>query len=267
MKNKITICIIGLLLLAGCNGKAEINNNELTQKDIIAIILNDLDIQEDDVSNLIIERKAFEDDYSYEVSFDYDAYSFTYKLGSNGKIYRSDRISKIINNEIKNDLEFKEEDALKVALKHAGVLEEDAMLLKIERDYDDHEVYFEVEFRTPESDYEYEISNKGEILESSREKHTGSGIVYSRPTYYYTGASRYYYSGATEEIDLSKAISEDEAIRIALSHAGLKKEDVQLRKVQRDNNEYDIDFHTSEYKFEYDISLNGTIKSSKKKLR
>lgn len=130
------------------------------------------------------------------------------------------------------------EDALDIALKHAIVSKEDAMILKIAKD--DHE--FEIQFRVDHTNYSYDIDQYGNILDFDKVSSKSKDLIYTRPTYYYSGASRYYYSGATSLIDPEDMISEDEVERLVFEHAGVNEDNARIIKFKRDDYRYKLDF-------------------------
>lgn len=266
-RNLFIMFLIGILILVGCQNMT----SGIGEKEAISIALDHASIQEDDTTMLRVDKEVSESDYTYLITFSDGKNSFEYVIGSQGDVYRSER--KLANDTDKgkndsSDSSFNEEAAFKLALEHAGVAEADAMIIKIERDYDDHDYTFEVEFRTETVSYEYEISSDGKILESEKDQYyRDDNIIYTRPTYYYTGATRYYYSGPTRYINPDAIISDQEAIAIALEHAGVKKEDASITKMERDSKEYEIDFVSGNYRYQYEVAFDGMVIKSKKKLR
>ncbi len=63
------------------------------------------------------------------------------------------------------------EEAIRIALGHAGLSESEVKYLRAERDYDHGRLKYDVEFRVGRLEYEYEIDGtKGSILEYDVEK-------------------------------------------------------------------------------------------------
>lgn len=267
MKKSIMILLSALMLvLVGCQ-KSSLSIGEQEAKDIA---LKHASIKEEETSMMDISKQKDDKDYTYIITFSDEVNTYEYEIASDGDILKSKRNAKGSTSKgstATNTGDFNEEAALKVALEHAGVLEADAMLLKVERDTDDGLVVFEIEFRTETKSYDYEISDTGKVLDYEVENYYNDHIVYTRPTYYYSGASRYYYSGPTRVIDPKDMISDEEAVTIALEHAGVTRASATITKMERDSHEYEIDFTSGEYRYQYEVAFDGMVIKSKKKLR
>lgn len=252
------------------------------EQEAIDIALRQASINEEDTTRLKVSKDMVDGDYTYVILFSDESKSYEYTINSSGEILSSDRNSTgesatVVDDNKSDDKkpddkgssdEFNEEAAFKKALEHAGVAEADAMILKIEREHDDGEITFDIRFRTETSNYEYEVGSTGAILDYEVENYyNNSDIVYTRPTYYYTGATRYYYSGPTRYIDPINMISEEEAISLVMQHAGVNKDEARITQFERDDYEYEIDFVHSNYKYQYEISFDGVIIKSKKKIK
>lgn len=125
--------------------------------------------------------------------------------------------------------------AKEIALNHAGVT--DVTNYQVEMDYDEVIVY-EIEFRADNAKYEYEINAKtGDIVKYDIDNHRN--IENSN-----TG-------------NTSNTISRDEALNIALKHAGASN--VTTKKIELDDNSYEIEFIYNNKEYDYDISLTGKI--------
>lgn len=154
-----------------------------------------------------------------------------------------------------------------IALKHPIVSKEDAMIIRIEKD----DGNFEIKFRVDKTNYDYDIDRYGNILDFDIVKSKSDDVIYTRPTYYNSGASRYSdssasLSGATKYIDLEDMISENEVESLVLEHAGVNKEDTRITKFKRDDYGYRLDFISGDYKHQYEVRGDGMILKSKKKL-
>ena len=125
--------------------------------------------------------------------------------------------------------------AKEIALNHAGVT--DVTNYQVEMDYDEVIVY-EIEFRADNAKYEYDIDAKtGDIVKYDIDNHRN--IENSN-----TG-------------NTSNTISRDEALNIALKHAGASN--VTTKKIELDDNSYEIEFIYNNKEYDYDISLTGKI--------
>ncbi len=133
------------------------------------------------------------------------------------------------------------------ALTHAGVAPENADGLRSQFDYDDGVANYDVEFYADGYEYDYDINaDTGEVIrfekEAERKPDTTTTTAAPAPTE----------QAATEEI------TRDEAVSIALSHAGVAQSDAKRLEVDydRDNgvNEYEVSFDYNGYEYDYDIN-------------
>ncbi len=135
-----------------------------------------------------------------------------------------------------------ENAAKAAALNHAGLSESKVSRLKVERDFDDGRLEYEVEFYYNNTEYQYTIdAATGKVRGYETEPVKGTQSGGSK-----TGAS-----GTTD-------IGENAAKAAALSHAGLSESKVSRLKVERDFDdgrlEYEVDFVYNGYEYEYVIN-------------
>ena len=129
--------------------------------------------------------------------------------------------------------------AQSAALAHAGVSQEQAESLRVKRDFDHGRVEYEVEFWVGATEYEYKIDGStGAVLEQEQKTHHSNGN--------------------------SADVGEQTALNTALAHAGVSQDQVYDLEVQRDRDdgrlEYEIDFKSGGWEYEYTISAaDGTI--------
>ena len=139
------------------------------------------------------------------------------------------------------------EKAKSIALEAAGVTASQVRNLRVERDYDDGRLEYEIEFYVGSTEYDYVISGvDGTILEQDVEQEGGSHTT--RPTQPSTGSD----------------IGAEKAKSIALSHAGFTASQVQRLKVEKDYDdgrlEYEVEFYAGTTEYDYTISgTDGTI--------
>lgn len=134
------------------------------------------------------------------------------------------------------------EEALAIALKHAGVAKSDLTKKEIELERDDGVRHYDVEFKTSDgTKYEYEIgAEKGEILKHSSKKTKAAGG---------TGT-----------------ITSEEALSIAMKHAGISKSDIEEQEIELKSKKsasyYEIEFelyNDSEYEYKIDASTGAIL--------
>ncbi len=127
-----------------------------------------------------------------------------------------------------------ENEAVEIALSDAGIARNEASWLNSHRDRDDGRLYYDVEFRSDEGKWEYEIdSESGRIV--------GFDFEESRT-----------------RVTLEDGIDRKEAESIALSDAGFDRNEVSRFRIETDRDDgrvvYEISFNVPGYEYEYDIS-------------
>ncbi len=129
------------------------------------------------------------------------------------------------------------DEAKKAALSHAGLAASEVTFTEAEFEYDDGRAEYEIEFVTSTGEYEYTIgAGNGTVLEYSMEL---SETAFSDPQIH--------------------TITEEEAKKAALSHAGLSAAKAVFTKVElRQENgraeKYELTFTTDTGRYHYDIS-------------
>ena len=183
-----------------------------------------------------------------------------------------------------NDSDIGREAALEAALNDAGVSESDATRLKVSEDRDDGRKVYEIRFDVAEKEYDYEIqASDGTILSSDveiNENYAADDVLNDDSSQTGTdqtvsdqGASRNQ-TGTQDQAgnrdqgntgsgsSSGAAISQDEAVQIALERVpGATAQDVRI-ELDRDDGRYkyegEIIYNNTEYDFEIDAN-SGTI--------
>ena len=148
------------------------------------------------------------------------------------------------------------EEVQNVALEHAGLTADQVTHLRCHYDADDPVPAYEVEFRQGDYEYDYNIhAVTGEILEQDREFDPEKPPVPTTvpPTQ----------ESATEPATQTMApaaqpkLAKEQAQTIALTHAGLKADQVKGLKTEYDIDdgvpEYSVEFYADGYELEYEI--------------
>ena len=138
------------------------------------------------------------------------------------------------------------EKALQLALERAGVKAADTSAQKVEMDWDDGRMVYEVEFYSQGVEYDVEIDAlEGTALkfEKDRKDDNASGS---------TGNT----SQGSQNSGSGSVIGEQKAKDAALKHAGVPASSVTWRKVDydRDDNEYEVEFTAGNTEYEYKIN-------------
>ena len=138
--------------------------------------------------------------------------------------------------------------AKKIALGDAKLAEKNVTFVKVELEFEDNRLVYDVEFYSGNVEYDYDIDAvSGAIV--SADKDIENYVIPAQPS---TEAK------ATE-------ISVEKAKQIALSHAGVGSARFTKAKIDYENGVkvYEIEFKVGNMEYEYDINvLNGAIVSS-----
>ena len=145
-----------------------------------------------------------------------------------------------------------EEEALTLALKHAGIQADQAQRVRVEADWEDGRAVYEVEFVADGYEYEYEVdAYTGEILKSEREKVRTPRQSTARPK-----ATAKPTAKPTAK-DAAETINRDDALSAALKNAGISPDDAGQVKVEKDREDgrtvYEVEFKADGYEYEYEI--------------
>lgn len=152
-----------------------------------------------------------------------------------------------------------EEKAKSIAFAHAGTTEAEVTRLYVHTEYDDGRLEYHVDFHIGTTEYEYEISAA-----------TGNILDYDMDTNdddyddIYDDDGRGSEMQPSSSADPATQISEEEAKRIALAHAGIAEADASGLRVTSEYDdgrlEYQVDFRVGSTEYEYEIlAANGSI--------
>ena len=150
--------------------------------------------------------------------------------------------------ESNNDNLISKDDAKKIVYNHASVNINDVEKSSITLEYDDGIAKYNIEFRTVNKKYEYEINaSNGQVLDFETE--TIKSVTSPSTNY----------------------IGETKAKSIAFNHAGIDIDDATLIKIVLDNENgvkvYEIEFTSGQYEFNYEINaITGDILDFEKEI-
>jgi len=162
-----------------------------------------------------------------------------------------------------------EETARNFAYTDAGILPENAEVIRTEFDFEHGRFVYEIEFSVDGTHYEYTVdSSSGEILE--RESETVSSPRSDAPVPVSSQLTAESMEAQGSE-DSASLISVDKAKIIALERAGVAEADAVFtkEKLERENGRqiYDVEFYIvgdSEYDYEIDAETGGILEESMK---
>ncbi len=156
--------------------------------------------------------------------------------------------------------ELTKEQALGIALDNLGITQDKISKLKIEKDLDDEITVYDIEFHTETAEYDYTIhALTGKILE--KEIDVKKTIVTPAPdsTPTPTPTPEPTPTPVTPPEPVTKEITKDDAVAIALEHAGLIASEVKRLKVEKDYEKgtlvYEIEFEKGAWEYEFEIRV------------
>ncbi len=209
------------------------DSTSISQEKAISIALDDAGFQKSQVQ--IVKAKLDYDDgiKTYDVEFIKGDYEYEYEINAkSGKII--DKKVEALKAPLPGNNTISKSEAKAIALKDAGVNESAATFTKAVLDYDDGISVYDIEFRTSDKKYEYEISAKSGAILSKEEKKI------------------------KEAPANSNNISRDKAISVALNDADFNESQVEMLRAKLDNEDgievYEIEFVKGWYEYEYEIN-------------
>lgn len=164
MKKKILVLSVLLLVSAAALFAA------ITKQDAENIAIKESGIASSDIEYMRTRLDWENGERVYDVEFYAAGVEYDYEIAlSDGKILSYDREAERIWNRSSQD-GISRDEALLIAFENAGISEKDASRVRVEMDRDDGVTLYEIEFRSADYKYEYEISNNAEILSYQIEK-------------------------------------------------------------------------------------------------
>lgn len=145
--------------------------------------------------------------------------------------------------------------AKEIAFRHTGITESDVQKLEIEIDIEKGRLVYEIEFFAGGYEYELDIdAHSGEIIDFEKEEKTAKKEDKSAKKE----------DSKTDTSITGQYIGKDEAIKIALNHAGVSESSVNNLTVELDREDgvvvYEVEFLIGNTEYEYEINaLTGEI--------
>lgn len=152
------------------------------------------------------------------------------------------------------------EEAIAIALEHAGLTADAVTNVRSERDVDDRVPEWEIEFRSGEYEYDYTIhAETGTVLKWDKEyepKKTEKPVQ-TEPAATEPPATQPPVTEPPVTEPETKELTKEEAIAIALKHAGLTEADVSRLEAKPDRDdsitEWEIDFRSGDHEYDYTV--------------
>ena len=211
-----------------------------------------------DATGVRVEREYDDGRVVYEVDFYAGSVEYDYEIdAATGAVLKSSRETYgSAPSGGASGADIGGEAALAAALAHAGVAQADATGVRVEREYDDGLLVYDVDFYAGSVEYDYEIAGAdGTVLHSSEERYGSAGGNSAGNT---TGGNTTGGNSAGGNASGSGDIGSDAALAAALAHAGVAQADATGVRVKRDRDDgrlvYDVDFYAGSAEYEYTIA-------------
>lgn len=164
MKKQFALILVFALLLpvlAGCQSAFAATNTTVPPEEALDIALQDAQLNKEEVHDLEIEREKGH----IEVEFEKDGKEYDYKIDAEtGEILNEKPVQTPAQR-------LTREEAIAIALAHAGLTKEQVRDLDAELDKERGVLHYEVDFEAGGFEYEYEIHTEtGKILKSEKER-------------------------------------------------------------------------------------------------
>ena len=216
-----------------------------------------------DATGVRVEREYDDGRVVYEVDFYAGSVEYDYEIdAATGAVLKSSRETYgSAPSGGASGADIGGEAALQAALAHAGVAQADATGVRVEREYDDGLLVYDVDFYAGSVEYDYEIAGAdGTVLHSSEERYGSAGGNSAGNTTGGNTAGGNSAGGNTTGGNASGSgdIGSDAALQAALAHAGVAQADATGVRVKRDRDDgrlvYDVDFYAGNAEYEYTIA-------------
>ena len=263
--------VLALTVIAGAYwlGRSAGPGGDIGEETAKSAALNHAEVAENDLSSYEISREESGGALVYEVKFRADGVSYDYEISAaTGSIVKFSReadntapAAPLPEASAPEDGQIREERAWEIAFDHAGVTGDSAAGEPAKLDYEAGALVYELKFFSGGYEYDYEISAAdGSVVKFKKE------VDGTRPVQSSGNAAPAY-------------IGEARAKEIAFGHAGLAADAVVRCAVELDHHdghagnhgagccEYEIDFKSGGYEYEYTVdAVTGEILEFKQEL-
>lgn len=213
-----------------------------------AIALADAGLAESGVTFIRVDMDRDDGRWVYEVEFYYGSKEYDYDIDAlTGDIRSRDYDVENFTIPTSSGSDIGAEKAKSIALSHAGLTSSQVTFVKVERDWDDGRLTYEVEFYQDGKEYDYEIAaSDGTVL----------SVDYDAESYRYQQHGQNSTGGQGNNAP-SDLLTAEQAKAIALEKAGLSSGDVTFQKAELDRDdgcwEYELEFRSGRTEYEYTI--------------
>ena len=228
--------LASLTLFAGCTTASAVSLEEA--KDLVKARVGD-------ENAVVVEQETDREDGVYELDIIIDGAVYEFEVDSRTGTVRQTEGEQLASTAATQPAAgaITLEEARAIAYAHAGVDASEARDKSQERD----DGIYEIDFEHGGWEYEYHISLRGEILRSRKEADDDRR----------TAAP-----AQPQQVQSADRISAEEALTIALDHAGVS--DARDRDVEWDDGRWEGSFDAGRTEYEYHISAAGEILGAKK---
>jgi len=275
-KRQIVGLAAGALLLAGCSANAsdsgQVEVKGSTQEKQEQTVENQEFITLDEAKEAAFthaevdgsqakfdDQELERDDRLYELEFYVDGVEYEYDIhAASGEILKAERDDKNddgqkdkVTKQSKEETEFINlDEAKEAAFTHAGV---DGSQAKFDdRDLDDDDHVYELEFYVDGVEYEYDVSALDGSIISSEQDEDADGNDDREEKQAVKAEQK-------QEKNQPKELTKEQALEIALNHAGVSRSEVTIDDLERDDDGFEIEFESGSRDYEYDIARDGSI--------
>ena len=153
---------------SGSSGGSASSGTDIGADKAAQTALADAGLSSSQVTGLRTKQDWDDGQLRYEVEFRAGGVEYDYELAADGTILKADRDTDG-SVPASTGASLTEEEAKAAAFRHAGVSASSVSGLKVQRDRDDGQELYEIEFRVGNTEYEYEIRTDGTILKAERD--------------------------------------------------------------------------------------------------
>ena len=248
---------------ASGGGSIPASSTDIGSDAALAAALAHAGVAQADATGVRVEREYDDGRVVYEVDFYAGSVEYDYEIdAATGAVLKSSRETYgSAPSGGASGADIGGEAALAAALAHAGVAQADATGVRVEREYDDGLLVYDVDFYAGSVEYDYEIAGAdGTVLHSSEERYGSAGGNSAGNTTGGNTTGGNTAGGNTTGGNASGSgdIGSDAALAAALAHAGVAQADATGVRVKRDRDDgrlvYDVDFYAGNAEYEYTIA-------------